>query len=105
MYGNITGALLNEVSRRKTMSNSHHGEAHYVQKEGKQRQGTNKHRNDSDRDGKEDASRGCSKSRGKKDIQCHFCDKFGHLKKDCYAWKREKGKGKEKGSSNASEDK
>ena len=24
-----------------------------------------------------------------------------HLNKDCYAWKREKGKGKEKGSSNA----
>ena len=31
---------------------------------------------------KKDASRGRSKSRGKKDIQCHFCDKFGHLKKD-----------------------
>ena len=57
------------------------------------------------REGKRDASRGRSKSRGKKDIQCHFCDKFGHLKKDCYAWKREKGKGKDKGNSSASEDK
>ena len=48
---------------------------------------------------------GRSKSRGKKDIQCHFYDKFGHLKKDCYAWKREKGKSKDKGSSSALEDK
>ena len=55
-------------------------------------------KNDSNRDGKKDASHGRSKSRGKKDIQCHFYDKFGHLKKDCYAWKREKGKSKEKGS-------
>ena len=35
VYGNITGALLSEESRRKTMGSSHHGEAHYVQKEGK----------------------------------------------------------------------
>ena len=106
VYGNITGALLSEESRCKTMGSSHHGEAHYVQKEGKQRQGRSKQRNDFDRDGKKDASCGRSKSRGgKKDIQCHFCDKFGHLKKDCYAWKREKGKSKDKGSSSASEDK
>ena len=74
VYNNITGALLSEESRCKTMGSSHHGEAHYVKKEGKQRQGRSKKCNDSDRDGKKDASRGCSKSRGKKDIQCHFCD-------------------------------
>ena len=94
VYGNITGALLSEESRRKTMGSSHHGEAHYVQKEGKQRQGRSKQHNESNKDGKKDASPGLSKSHGKKDIQCHFCDKFGHLKKDCYAWKREKGKSK-----------
>ena len=61
--------------------------------------GHNKHRNASDRDAKKDSqSRGRSQSRGnKKDIQCHFCDKYGHMKKDCYAWKRDKGKGKDKG--------
>lgn len=42
VYNNITGALLSEESRRKTMGSSHHGEAHYVQKESKQRQGCNK---------------------------------------------------------------
>ena len=30
VYGNITGALLSEELRRKTMGSSHHGEAHYV---------------------------------------------------------------------------
>ena len=30
VYGNITGALLSEESRCKTMGSSHHGEAHYV---------------------------------------------------------------------------
>ena len=35
VYNNITGALLSEESRRKTMGSSHHGEAHYVQKEDK----------------------------------------------------------------------
>ena len=68
MYNNITGALLSEESRHKTMGSSHHGEAHYVQREGKQRQGHRKQCGDSDRDGKKDASCGRSQSRGKKDI-------------------------------------
>lgn len=72
-----------------------------VQKEDKQRHGRSKQYNDSDRDGKKDASCGHSHCHGKKDIQCHFCDKYGHLKKDYYAWKREKGKGKEKASRSA----
>ena len=46
VYGNISGALLSEESRRKTMGSSHHGEAHYVQKESKQRQGRSKQCNE-----------------------------------------------------------
>eukprot|EP00250_Pteridium_aquilinum_P021200 c25051_g1_i1 orf=1172-1807(-) len=30
VYNSITGSLLSEESRRKTMGSSHHGEAHYV---------------------------------------------------------------------------
>ena len=30
VYGNITGALLSEESRSKTMGSSHHGKDHYV---------------------------------------------------------------------------
>ena len=34
-----------------------------------------------------------NKSRGHKDIECHHYGKKGHIKHDCYAWKREqKGK-------------
>ena len=73
------------------MGESHHGEAHYVQKDDEQRRGRSKHR-DCDDKGQKDASRGRSKSRGKKSVQCHFCDKYGHIKKDCHAWKKAKGK-------------
>ena len=73
------------------MGESHHGEAHYVQKDDKQRRGRSKHR-DCDDKGQKDASRSRSKSRGKKSVQCHFCDKYGHIKKDCHAWKKAKGK-------------
>ena len=95
---NVSRALLSEEARRKAMGSSHHGEAHYVQKEGKQRRGRSRN-HDNDKSGKKNdaKSRGRSKSCGSlKDVQCHHCKKYGHLKKDCYAWKREKGKGKEK---------
>ena len=42
VYNSITGSLLGEESRHKTMGSSHHGEAHYVQKEGRQRRGRSK---------------------------------------------------------------
>ena len=45
VYNNSTRALLSEESRRKTMGSSHHGEAHYVKREGKQRHGRSKQRN------------------------------------------------------------
>ena len=30
----------------------------------------------------------------KSNVECYHCHKKGHLKKGCYKWKREKGKGK-----------
>ncbi|MCO5555218.1 hypothetical protein L7F22_008762 [Adiantum nelumboides] len=69
--------------------------AHYVQKDGKQRKGRSWNR-ESKKEGNRDASKGRSKSPGHRNVQCHYCDKFGHIKKDCYAWKRDKGKGKYK---------
>ena len=40
-----------------------------------------------------------SKSRGgtsKKDVECYYCGKKGHIKKDCYKWKRDHGDNKKK---------
>ena len=41
--------------------------------------------------------------RGQSNAECYHCHKKGHLKKDCYKWKREKGKGKK--DENQKEDK
>ena len=90
-YSDVASAILSEEQHRKAMGESHHGEAHYVQRDDKQRRGHSKHRDHDDK-GQKDASRGRSKSHGKKSVQCHFCDKYGHIKKDCHAWKKAKGK-------------
>ncbi|MCO5603454.1 hypothetical protein L7F22_057604 [Adiantum nelumboides] len=89
--------------RRQAMGSSHHGEAYYVQKYEKQRKGRSWNR-ESKKEGNRDASKGRSKSPGRRNVQCHYCDKFGHIKKDCNAWKRDKGKGKGK-DNNAKEEK
>ena len=46
---------------------------------------------------RETFSKFCSKSCGpdKKEIECYWCHKKGHMKKDCPKWKAEKGKDKE----------
>ena len=40
-----------------------------------------------------DRNQSWSKSRAR-NMECYHCHKKGHLKKDCYQWKCEKGKGK-----------
>ena len=35
-----------------------------------------------------------SKSRNRKDIEYHHCGKKGHMKHECYAWKREQEENK-----------
>ncbi|MCO5590742.1 hypothetical protein L7F22_044717 [Adiantum nelumboides] len=71
------------------MGSSHHGKAHYVQKDGKQHKGRSWTR-ESKKEGNRDASKGNG------NVQCHYCDEFGHIKNDFYAWKRDKGNGKGK---------
>ncbi|MCO5588661.1 hypothetical protein L7F22_042619 [Adiantum nelumboides] len=96
VYNDVTSSLLSKEIQQKSMGNSHHGEAHYVQRGGKQRKGCAK-QHDASKDGKKDPSCDRSKSSGcYKNVQCHYCEKYGHMKKDCHAWRRDKGKGKSK---------
>ncbi|MCO5604116.1 hypothetical protein L7F22_058275 [Adiantum nelumboides] len=95
VYIDVTSSFLSEEMRRKAMGSSHRGEAHYVQKNEKQRKG-HPWNCESKKEGNRDASKGRSKSPSRRNVQCQYCDKFGHIKKDCYAWKRDKGKGKGK---------
>lgn len=83
-FDDVTSSLLGEEIRIKSM-NSKNGSAYSVQSHGHSRT--------------RDKSQGRSKSRSKscvgKDIECYHCHKKGHIKKDCYAWKREKKKKKQ----------
>ncbi|MCO5562447.1 hypothetical protein L7F22_016075 [Adiantum nelumboides] len=86
VYSDVTSSLLSDKMHRKAMGSSHHGRAHYVQKNGKQRNG-HCWNCDSKKEGNRDASKGRSKSLVCCNDQCHYCDKFTHIKKNCYGWK------------------
>ena len=92
VYTDISGALLSEEIRRKSMVSSQVGDAYNVRDSGygkNQQRGRSQTRNNHGSHGK---SR--SKSR-KRLVECHYCHKKGHIKKDCYALKnKEKEKGK-----------
>ena len=90
----MAGALLSKEIRHKYMGGlSRHGEAHYVQRVSKN------HGRSCLRGRYYGKNHDRSKYRSKKDIECYYCHEQGHLKKDYYAWKKDKGKGKEKPSS------
>lgn len=46
----------------------------------------------------QDKEKSRSKSRSKKDIECYYCGKKGHMKKQCFKWKKDKKEGKEEAS-------
>ncbi|KAH7283219.1 hypothetical protein KP509_35G066300 [Ceratopteris richardii] len=90
VYDDICGALLSEEICRKSMVGTQSGDAYNVRDsyQGKnQQRGRSKNK---EKNGQRNKSR--SKSR-KRDIECHFCHKKGHMKKDYYALKNAKGKG------------
>ncbi|WVZ20167.1 hypothetical protein V8G54_007489 [Vigna mungo] len=84
-----SGAL-NEEMRRKTQGTLSHSEVLITENRGRSQKKENS--------GK-DKSRSKSKSRYK-NVECHYCHKTGHIKKNCFLWKKEskdkKGKQKEK---------
>ena len=78
----VKSSLLTEEVNRKNVEISKNGSALMVCGRSTKR-GKGRERNKSQ-----------SKSRARSNVECYHCHKKGHLKKDCYKWKREKGKGK-----------
>eukprot|EP01018_Ginkgo_biloba_P027656 Gb_41806 [translate_table: standard] len=77
-YDTVVGSLLSEETRRKSSSESSTSEAMVARGRSKEI-------------GEKSRGTSRSKSRGKKGTQkCWFCNKSGHLKKDC--WKRQASK-------------
>ena len=76
------------------MTASHHGDAYNVYEFGSHK---NQHHGRSQMRSNRGNDRRRSKSR-KKNMECHYCHKKGHLKQDCYALKNmEKDNVKSKG--------
>ncbi|KAG5549867.1 hypothetical protein RHGRI_014986 [Rhododendron griersonianum] len=73
----VTSSLLNEETRRKSTGSSH-SEALVVNPRGRPRGRSSTPHN-------RDQSRGSSRGRSpsKQDIECHYCKKKGHMKREC----------------------
>ena len=67
-----------------------HGEAHYVHKDKKRGYNFTCQSDKEDKDKTKSRSKSCGRSK----MQCSYCDKPGHLKKNCFQQKRKKGKEK-----------
>ena len=71
----VTSSLLNEETRRKS-SGSSHSEALVMENRGRGRSKSKAPHN-------RDKSRGRSSSISKKDVECYYCPKKGHMKREC----------------------
>ena len=90
VYNDVIGSLLTEEICQKSMESTTHGAAHVTTSE-KPRGCTQKHDKSKERT--------CNKSRNpKKDIECYYCGKLGHISKDCHSCLRDIKKGKQIGS-------
>ena len=77
----LKSSMLNEETRRKTTgSSSSQGDILLTESRG---------RSQSRGSGNQDKSR--SKSRSKKDVECYYCGKKGHIKKHCRKLKKDRG--------------
>ena len=100
VFNDVVGSLLTEEIRRKSLEPTKFGDA-YVAQSQKQRGRTH------NRDKSKERRNTRSKSRDSmRNVECHYCHKKGHMKKDCYAFKRDnKKKSNDDNKSGASDSK
>ncbi|MCO5596494.1 hypothetical protein L7F22_050557 [Adiantum nelumboides] len=94
VYNDVVGSLLIEEIKRKSLEPAKQGDAYVASGKGQRGRPQNCAKS-------KDCKNSCSKSRGSlRNVECHYCHKKGHLKKDCYAWQRYKKKTTEEKSDN-----
>ncbi|MCO5567850.1 hypothetical protein L7F22_038543 [Adiantum nelumboides] len=80
----VESSLLMEEVSRKNVEDTKSSSAMHIR-------GRPKSRGNNEKNGhNKSKSRERSKSRTGKDVECYYCHKKGHVKKDCYKWKRDK---------------
>ena len=85
----VTGSLLNKETMRKSLGSSSHSEALVTERRG---------RSKSRRPSKYDGSKGRSKSENRisrKKVECYYCYKKGHIKRESQKFKKEQEKEKD----------
>ena len=87
----VKDSLMNEEARRKELGTSSEIRALVTDKQ--ERRGRSRNKGSYDKFDRYDKSRGRSKSR-RRAIKCYYCDKPGHIKRECRIWMREQSKGK-----------
>ncbi|MCO5562911.1 hypothetical protein L7F22_016547 [Adiantum nelumboides] len=95
-FGDVTSALLTEEIRRQSLDSGGHGNVYMAggSSHDRQRGRDRSYDRSQSRGRSNDKGNGRSKSCGcnMRNVECYHCHKKRHVKKDCYAFQREKGK-------------
>ncbi|KAG7553078.1 Zinc finger CCHC-type superfamily [Arabidopsis thaliana x Arabidopsis arenosa] len=81
----VKNSVLNEETRRQSNASSSRSDVLVTESRGRS----------SSRDPKKDKNRSRSKSNKFANLECHYCHKKGHIKKDCWKLKKDKQQGKQ----------
>ena len=97
VFSEVSAAMLTEeIRRQSTAEDGTHGNVNVTTRGSGDRRGRSKESGKNDGNCKQ--TRSNSKTRFK-NVECYYCHKKGHLKKDCRSFKREQSKNKEKDKS------